>query len=389
MTQIAIPWLIYDLTHSVFLLGLAGFLGFLPTLVITPFSGTLADRWSKHSLLNIVQVMGISISLTLTVLTFLGQINFWSLLILSILAGMVKGLDMPVRHAFVIDMVPNRADLGNAIALNSMLLSSSRFIGPALGGILIATVGIGFCFLYDTLSYLGAILALAAMQLSPKKVESQTDDTWQKLREGFNYVLNFSPIRCILLLLMLHSLVGMSYMTLLPIFAADILQKGPEAFGFLSATTAVGSVFACIYLSLRRSIVGLEQLIALCPASMGICLIAFSLSKEFWISALILVVIGGSGTLQIACSNTAIQSIVEDSKRGRVMGFYTLSLVGITPFGNLLAGSLASQIGAPNTLVVCGIVSILGAGLFTQQLPLLAKYLKLGVSTGNPSKTLS
>lgn len=369
MTQVAVPWVIYDLTHSAWLLGLTGFLGFLPTLILTPFSGVLSDRRSRKSLLLLAQVMGISVSITLTTLTFLKLTDFWSLLILSILAGVVKGLDMPVRHAFVVEMVNDREDLGNAIALNSAMLSSSRLIGPALGGILLATVGAGFCFLYDSLSYVAAILALSAMQLTPKPAEPQPGSTWQNLKEGFTYVYDFLPVRSILLLLTIQGLFGIAYMALLPVFAADILRGGPQTMGFLSAAGAVGSVFACIYLSLRRKPGGLEQLISLCPTAIGLGLIAFSQSRVEWVSLLLLVLVGSSSTLQVASSNTVIQTIVEDSKRGRAMSFYALSLVGMMPLSNLLAGTLAQTIGAPNTLVVCGTVCILGSLWFRKQLP--------------------
>lgn len=376
MTQVAVPWLIYDLTHSAWLLGLTGFLGFLPTLILAPFSGVLSDRWSRKSLLLLTQGMGISVSITLTILTFLGRSDFWSLLILSILAGLVKGLDMPVRHAFVVEMVDQREDLGNAIALNSAMLSSSRLIGPAIGGILLATVGAGFCFLYDSLSYIAAILALIAMQLKSPPVEVQTSSTWQRLQEGFIYVCNFAPIRAILLLLTLQGLFGFAYNALLPVFAADILRGGPQTMGFLSAAGAVGSVFACVYLSLRRGMVGLEQLIACCPIAIGLGLIAFSQSRVLGISLLLLVLVGLCSTLQIACSNTVIQTLVEDSKRGRVMSFYALSLVGMMPLSNLLAGTLAQDMGAPNTLIVCGIVCISGSLWFRRQLPSISRWLQ-------------
>lgn len=376
MTQVAIPWSIYDLTHSAWLLGLTGFLGFLPTLVLTPFSGVLSDRWNRRDLLTLVQLLGMAISLTLTGLTFAGWANFGSLLILSILAGMLKGLDMPIRHAFVIEIVNNRDDLGNAIALNSAMLSSSRLIGPALGGVLIATVGLEYCFLYDSVSYVGAIVVLTAMNLPPKPTHPQTNDTWQKLQEGFIYVSNTLPIRTILLLLALQGLVGISYMALLPIFAADILQGGPQALGFLSASGAVGSVLACAYLSLRRGILGLEKLIAICPMVIGVGLIAFGLSRVFWLSLLLLVVVGGSGTLQVSCSNTVIQTLSDDDKRGRVMSFYAMALVGMLPLGHLLAGSLAQLIGASSTLLACGVTCILGSLWFTRKLPLLSQWIQ-------------
>ncbi|MEP0872563.1 MFS transporter [Trichocoleus desertorum AS-A10] len=376
MTQVAVPWVIYDLTHSAWLLGLTGFLGFLPTLILTPFSGVLSDRWSRRSLLLLAQFMGIAVSFALTILTFLKLASFKSLLMLSILAGVVKGLDMPVRHAFVVEMVNEREDLSNAIALNSAMLSSSRLIGPAIGGILLATVGAEFCFLYDSLSYVAAILALWAMRLTPQPIEAQTSNNWQRLKEGFRYVYTFLPIRSILLLLTVQGLFGIAYMALLPIFAADILRGGPETMGFLTAAGAIGSVFACVYLSLRRGTEGLERLIALCPAVIGLGLIAFSQSRVVWVSLLLLVLVGSSSTLQVASSNTVIQSLVEDSKRGRVMSFYALSLVGMLPLSNLLAGSLAQAIGAPSTLVVCGSICILGSIWFSQQLPAVSRWIQ-------------
>lgn len=381
MTQVSVPWLIYDLTHSAWLLGLTGFLGFLPTLLLTPFSGVLSDRWSRKSLLLLTQGMGISVAITLTVLTFLGWADFWSLLILSILAGVVKGVDMPVRHAFVVEMVDDRQDLGNAIALNSAMLSSSRLIGPAIGGILLATVGAGFCFLYDSLSYVAAIAALSAIRLTPRTVTPQSTSTWHHLKEGLIYVYNSVPIRSILLLLTVQGLFGVSYMALLPVFAADILRGGPQIMGFLSASGAVGSVVACVYLSLRRKKGGLEQLIAICPLAIGLGLIAFSQSRVIWVSLLLLVFVGYSSTLQVASSNTVIQTIVEDGKRGRVMSFYALSLVGMLPLSNLLAGSLANAIGAPNTLIACGIVCIIGSLWFTRQLTTITQ----GISATNTS----
>lgn len=282
---------------------------------------------------------------------------------------------MPVRHAFVVEMVDDRQDLGNAIALNSAMLSSSRLIGPAIGGILLATIGAGFCFLYDSLSYVAAIAALSAMQLTPKPANPQSSSTWHNLKEGFIYVYHFLPIRSILLLLTIQGLFGIAYMALLPVFAADILQGGPEIMGFLSASGAVGSVCACVYLSLRRKTGGLERLISFCPMVIGLGLIAFSQSRVIWLSLLLLVLVGCSSTLQVASSNTVIQTIVEDSKRGRVMSFYALSLVGMMPLSSLLAGSLANAIGAPNTLIVCGIVCITGSLWFTQQLPTVTRWI--------------
>jgi MFS family permease len=376
--QLTIPWLVYDLTKSVWLLGLAGFLQFLPTLVLIPVSGVLADRWSRRDLLMLVQLLGISVSVTLTALTFLDVINFGSLLILSILNGMLKGLDMPVRHTIVPEMVDNRSDWSNAIALNSVMLSSSLVLGPAIGGILIAMVGVKYCFLYDSLSYIAAIATLRAMQIQPKPrlVVAQINDTWQKLREGFQYVSGMQPIRAILILLALQGLTGISYISLMPVFASDVLGGNAATMAELGTAAPIGALFACFYLSTRRSILGLERLIMLAQACIGLGLISFSLSRQLWLSLPILVLVGGFGILQITSSNTIIQTLVADDKRGRVMSFYALAMVGMMPFGNLLAGSLAQVIGAPNALLVCGCCCIAGSIWFASQVPQVSRWIQ-------------
>ncbi|OKH46274.1 MFS transporter [Calothrix sp. HK-06] len=389
MTQVTISWLIYNLTNSAWLLGLNGFLQFLPTLILTPFSGVLCDRWSRRNLLMLVQILGIIVSFTLTTLTFLGFIDYRLLMIVAILGGFLKGLDMPVRSAIVIETVDDRADLGNAIALYSAILSSSMLIGPAIGGMLLATVGAKYCFLYDSLSYIIALLTLAAMRLAPTpKSNVSYDDIWQKLQQGFSYVYTVLPIRVILLLLALNGLTGMSYMALLPIFAADILKGDGGTMGLLTAASSVGSLLACVYLSLRRQVLGLEPLIALSLVIIGIGLIAFALSRELWLSVLIIVVIGGSGMLQVSGGNTIIQTLVEDDKRGRVMSFYTLAVIGMQPLGSLLAGSMAQYIGATNTIVACGVICFAESVWFSRQLPILSDYIRSKInSTKNLSKS--
>jgi len=376
MTQVAILWLIYQLTDSALLLGLAGFFGQLPVFALAPISGILADRYNRHHLLLLLQVVGITLSAILTIITFLGWSNFWTLLTLSALLGLLKGLDVPVRQAFVSDMV-SRELMGNAIALNAAFLNGARLIGPAVGGIFIAQFGAGYCFLYDSLSYLVAIWAISAMQITHKAVEIHSSNTWQKLKEGFQYAYQFLPVRSILLLLAVASLVNMSYTTLLPIFAVEILRGDSETLGFLSAAAAMGSVFACVYLCFRQNVAGLERLIAFCPAIMGIGFIFFSVSQVFWVSQLALVLVGWSSTLQVAASNTVLQLIVEDSKRGRVMSFYAMCFMGMAPFGNLLLGTLAHYFQASNTLVLGGIVCILGSLLFWQHLPQMVNLIHL------------
>jgi MFS family permease len=376
MTQVATLWLIYRLTDSALLLGIAGFLGQLPVFLLAPISGILADRYNRYRLLLLFQWIGISISLILTLVTFLDWANFWTLLILSMFSGLLKGLDVPIRHAFVTDMV-SRELMSNAIALNAGFLHCARLIGPALGGIIIAQFGAKYCFLYDSLSYIAAIIAILAMRITPQIIEPQNSNPLQKLKEGFEYAYQYLPIRSILSLLATASLVTTGYITLLPIFAVEILKGGADTLGFLSASGAIGSILACIYLSFRHHVTGLDKLIAFGPFMMGIGLILFSQSHVFWISQLILVLVGWSSTLQIAASNTVLQLIVENSKRGRVMGFYAMCFMGMAPFGNLLAGTLANYLGTPNTLILGGLLCIISSLVFIQNLPFLTKLINL------------
>jgi MFS family permease len=380
--QLTIPWLIYDLTKSPWLLGFAGFLQFLPTLFLIPFSGVLADRWSRRDLLILVQLLGISVSLTLTILTFLDIITFESLLILSVLNGMLKGLDMPLRHTIVTEMVDDRADWGNAIALNSVMLSSSTLLGPAIGGILIATIGVKYCFLYDSLSYIAAILTLNAMRVPPvhQSTAALNSNTWQKLREGLQYICHVRPIYVILLMLSLQSLAGISYIALMPVFAVDVLHGNASTMAMLGMAGPAGSLLSCFYLSLRRGILGLERLIVLAQAAIGVSLIVFSISREISLSLLALVAVGGFNILNITSSNTIIQILVEEDKRGRVMSFYALAMVGMMPFGNLLAGSLAHYLGAPNALIICGSLCLLGSMWFAFQVTQVTYWIKQKVN---------
>jgi|SRR5579883_439352 len=376
--QLTIPWLVYDLTKSAWLLGVAGFVQFLPTLLLIPFSGILSDRWSRRDLLMLVQILGISVSLTLTILTFTNWITFPILLVLSVLNGLLKGLDMPVRHTIVTETVDDRADWSNAIALNSVMLSSSLVLGPAIGGILIATLGVKYCFLYDTLSYIPAIFTLLAMRLQVRSIQALTSirDTLQKLQEGFEYVSQFQPIKAILLMLALQGFVGMAHIALMPVFAAKILNGDATTMAHLSTSAPIGSLFACLYLSVRRGIVGLERLIVVAQVLIGMSLISFSLSRQVELSIIILVFTGCFTILQVTSSNMIIQTLVAEDKRGRVMSFYALAMVGTMPFGNLFAGTLADHFGAANALIICGSLIILGALWFSAQLPEVSRWIE-------------
>ncbi|MDX2211935.1 MAG: MFS transporter [Oculatellaceae cyanobacterium bins.114] len=376
MTQVAIAWLIYELTGSAFLLGLAGFLGQLPTFVLAPFSGVLADRWNRYHLLIWVQIIGTILSLALTLLYGFDQLNVVLLIILSTLSGLLRGLDVPVRQAFVVEMLESRDDLTNAIALNASLINGARLIGPAIAGILIATIGAGSCFLIDTVSYVAVTAMLLSMQIQPNASAGISHPIWKTLKEGFSYVCRFLPIRSTLLLLALMSFMGMPYLTLLPVFAVEVFQGDATTLGFLTAASGLGAFLAGVYLSTRTTVLGLGKLIAWSPMILGSSLILFAFCPVFWLSLGLMAIAGFSSILQAASSNTLIQTIVDDNKRGRVMSFYAMCFMGTIPFGSLYAGGLANSIGAANTVAIGGVACIVGSIVFVRHLPQVRQVLR-------------
>jgi MFS family permease len=387
MTQTATIWLVYDLTNSALWLGVVGFSSQIPSFLFAPFAGVLVDRWKRHQTLIGTQILSMLQSSLLAILALTGAIEVWHLIALSIFQGLINAFDMPARQAFVVEMVDNREDLSNAIALNSSMFSGARLVGPAIAGVGIAAVGAGYCFLIDALSYVAVIAGLLAMKIERKLlVPPSNNNIWQRFAEGFRYAFGFAPIRALLLLMALVSLMGMPYMVLVPIFATQILHGGAQTLGFLMAASGFGALVGGIYLSSRRSIVGLGMLITIAPAAFGIGLIAFALSQYLWLSLIAMAIVGLSLILQVASSNTILQTIVDEDKRGRVMSFYSMSFTGTVTFGNLLAGASANQIGAPATLIIGGIACILGAVWFYKQKPIIKPmvrsiYARMGILT--------
>jgi MFS family permease len=291
---------------------------------------------------------------------------------------------MPTRQSFVIQMVENRDDLGNAIALNSSMVNASRLVGPAIAGVVIAAYGEGYCFLIDGISFLAVILSLVLMRITVPQKRIPSRHVFQELHEGWRYVVESVPIRSILLLLALVSLVGFPYAVLMPIFASDILHGGPHTLGFLMAASGVGALGGAIALAMRRTVLGLARYIAVCAGLFGVSLMAFSLSRVFWLSLLLMPVTGFGFMQQMAASNTILQTIVEDEKRGRVMAFYGMAFLGMAPFGSLLAGELAARFGAPDTLFGCGALVVVGSLWFARRLPAVRAvmrpiYVRLGI----------
>jgi len=384
MQQVAIGWLVYRLTNSALLLGIVGFVGQIPTFLCSPFAGVFADRHNRKNMLLVTQSLAMIQALILSLLILTGNIQVWHIIALSALLGIINSFDIPIRQAFTVEMIDDREDLGNAIALNSSMVNAARLIGPSIAGILIAIMGEGVCFLLNAISYIAVIASLLAMQVGAKKIQMQKRHILLELKEGVTYAFNFSPIRSILLLLSLVSLMGVPYQILMPVFARDIFHGGPSTLGFLVAMSGIGALAGAMYLAARRSVVGLNKIIAFTAGLFGISIAAFSLSKVLWLSMLILLISGFGMMVEMASSNTVLQTIVDEDKRGRIMSFYTMSFMGMAPFGSLLAGTLASSIGAPYTLLMGGLCCIIGALIFAIKLPQLRKeirpiYVKKGI----------
>ena len=368
MTRFATGWLVYRLTGSAILLGVVGFAGQVPTFLAAPFAGVWVDRWNRHRVLVATQTLAMLQSFGLAVLA-LTHITIPEIIGLSVFQGLINAFDMPARQTFLVDLVEQREDLGNAIALNSSLVNVARLLGPAIAGVIIALWGEGYCFLMDGFSYLAVIVSLLAMRRLPRRARPARAGMLTALREGWNYVSGFAPARALLLLLALVSLVGMPYSVLMPIFAGTVLHGGPHTFGFLMGAAGCGALVAAIRLAARKSVRGLTRLVPISAAMFGAGLVGFGLSRWLWLS-LPLIFLAGMGMIQqMASTNTILQTVAGEQMRGRVMSYYTMAFVGMAPWGSLLAGTLASRIGAPHTLLLNGTCCLLGAAWFMTRLP--------------------
>jgi MFS family permease len=391
MQQIAMSWLVYRMTNSVFLLGLIGFTGQFPTVIFGSFAGVYADRLNRRNLLIATQTFAMLQAFLLAFLTLTGSVAVWHLIVLSIILGTVNAVDVPVRQSFVIDMVENKSDLGNAIALNSFMFNGARLVGPSIAGLLIAYVGEGVCFLVNGISFFAIILALMAMRTTQKVRQQSSDAVLHELKEGFQYAAGFAPIRYIILLVGLLSLLSMPYIVLMPVFARDILHGGSHTLGFLMGASGIGALAGALYLASRKSVIGLARLITISTCVFGCGLIAFSVSRYLPLSLCLMLVTGFGMILSMASCNTIVQTVVDEDKRGRVMSFYAIAFVGMAPFGSLIGGSLAHNIGAPLTLTLCGVSSIVGAIFFYKRLPEIRKfvrpiYLRMGIIQEMPTE---
>lgn len=376
MTRIAIAWLVYTLTGSAWLLGIVGFAGQIPTFLLAPFAGVWVDRLNRRHVLVVTQTLAMVQSLALAALTLTHRITITEIVWLSVFQGLINAFDMPGRQVFLVQMVEGREDLGNAIALNSSMVNMARLVGPSLAGLIIAGFGEGYCFLIDGLSYIAVIASLLAMRLPRQEVRTAAVAMRTQLKEGWAYVSRFAPVRTILLLFAIISLMGMPFTVLMPIFAGRVLHGGAHTLGFLMGALGAGALVGAVSLALRRSVLGLGRVIAISSGIFGAGLIAFGLSRALWLSLLLMVVSGYGMMRQMTASNTIIQTVVPEDKRGRVMSYYTMAFVGMAPFGSLLAGGLAHLVSAPMTMVITGSFCIAGAVWFASQLPKIRLYIR-------------
>ncbi len=378
MTRIATSWLVYRLTGSAVLLGVVGFVGQIPTFLLAPFAGVWVDRLNRRNVLVWTQVLAAIQSLILAALTLSKVITISEILVLSAFQGLINAFDMPGRQAFLIEMVEDRKDLGNAIAINSSMVNVARLIGPTIAGLVIAASSEGYCFLIDGMSYLAVIASLLLMQIVPPAIvlNQARPSMMIQMREGWDFVVSFIPIRSILLLFAITSLMGIPFTVLMPIFASKVLHGGPHTLGFLMGAAGTGALVAALSLAFRRSVVGLTKIVPMAAMTFGTGLILFGLSHVLWLSMSMMLIVGFGMMMGMASSNTIIQTLVKENMRGRVMSYYTMAFVGMAPFGSLLAGGLAHWFSAPIAITLTGSCCIVGGLWFSTQLPAMRRVMR-------------
>lgn len=369
ITRIATSWLVYRLTGSALLLGTVSFAGQIPTFLLAPFAGVVVDRTNRHRVLVVTQALAMLQSALLAFFALTHTITVWQVLVLQVFQGLINALDTPARQSFVIEMVDSREDLGNAIALNSSMVNGARLVGPSIAGVLIVLVGEGWCFALDALSYLAVIVSLLAMNVKPREIAKSSAHFLADLGAGFRYVTGFAPLRAILLLLATVSFTGMPYTVLMPVFASAVLKGGPHTLGLLMGAIGGGAVTSALWLAARSGVRGLGRVIVVAGLTFGVGLVAFSYSRSLLVSLPVLALTGGGMMVQMAASNTLLQTLADEKMRGRVMSFYTMAFFGMAPFGSLTAGAIGQRFGAPTAVRIGGVVTIVAVLLFFRALP--------------------
>ncbi len=368
MQSVAQSWLVYRLTGSASMLGIVGFASQFPVFLLAPVGGSFADSHPRRRSLIVVQVSAMILAVLLAALTFTNRIESWHIVLFASLLGVVSAFDIPIRQSFVVEMV-GRDDLMNAIALNSSMMNGARIIGPAVAGVLVAAVGEAWCFLLNAISFLAVIVCLMMITVGNRPPAEHPGARLDAIIEGFRFVLRTRPIRALLILLGVVSLVGWPYQVLMPIFAAQILNGGPRGLGLLMGSSGIGALIGALLLAGRQGVRGLGDWVMLSCAGLGVSLVFFAFSRNFWVSMLLLLPVGFCGMVQMASSNTLIQAMVLDQFRGRVMAVYSMMFMGMSPIGALIAGLLANSLGAPLAIAAGAVICVVGALIFRSRLP--------------------
>ncbi|RPH29572.1 MAG: MFS transporter [Bacteroidales bacterium] len=369
--SIALGWLVYSLTNSAFYLGIIGFAGQIPSLILTPIAGVYADRLNRRKVLVAVQTVSMVMAFTMAGLYFADVIKVWHIIIIAIINGFALAFETPFRHAFLLEMVGEKELLQNAIALNSTLINSARFIGPMIGGFLIAVFGEGYCFLINGISFLAVIVALISMSVIPINKGKGHGSVYRDLMEGFKYSFSFKPIKYLLVLVIITGFFGLPYNVFMPVFAKDILHGNAQTLGFLTGSMGAGALLGAIYLASRKGVCGMPKLIMISAITFSLALMGFSLSVYPILSMILMFLTGFGMIIQFASTNTLVQTIVDEDKRGRVVALYGMSFMGITPLGSLLLGSISPWAGVQYTLFVAGFICLISAITFSRRLPII------------------
>ncbi len=384
MQQVAMGWLVYRLTNSAFLLGLVAFAAQSPVFFFGPVAGVIADRANRHRVVVAMQALMMVQASVLAVLVFAGHIRYWHVLALSVVFGVINAFEIPARQAFLLEMVKSREDLPNAIALNSSIFNGARLVGPAIAGFVIASFGESVAFISNAISYIAVLVALIAMDVEPRERRAIREPMLASLRAGFTYGLGFLPIRIVLNLVAAAALFGVPFTVLLPVFAVEILHGDARTLGFLMSATGVGALSGALFLAARESVRGLSKVITVCAVLFGASLVVFGLSRLLWLSLISLAFAGFGMMVLMAASNTFLQTVVDDDKRGRIVSMYTMAYIGLAPFGSLMAGAVAQRVTAPFTIALGGVSVMVAAGLFGYHIPLFRElvrpiYRQLGI----------
>ena len=373
MQQIAMSWLVFRLTGSVFLLATVTFMAQIPVLVVTPYMSVFVDRFNRRALLVVTQSLSMVQALLMALLTLTGWIEVWHIMVLSLLIGLINALDNPTRQSFYPSLVPAEK-LGNAIALNSAVINGSRLIGPAVGGVLIGLLGEGICFLLNGVSYIAVIIALLMMRIKPNRETVVKQRVWEDMRDGFLYVAHDMPIRSLLLLMSAISFFGLPLMTFIPAYVKTILGGESEMLGLLLSCVGVGSFIAALYLAARKSVLGLGKVVMLSGALLGIGLVVMSFVTVPWVAAVLCVPVGFTIIAAVASINTLLQTLSREDKRGRVMGYMAMAFTGMAPVGSMVLGAIEKFAGLQNIILLSGACCFIASLIFEHYRPIVRKY---------------